>query len=383
MKSITILLSRVKKDAFFQFNIFKSVLDWTVLLYIVIPFTIISAIIYRSWWIELPTWSEYMNMQMILLLVYLFCWNGHFRLFVKEADGVFLFKHNHLYIQLKKWAFFLAFVKLIAKMTLITIVLWPFLHVQFTLVHGEIASFLFLYIGLSFFITTLRETWLSKFISWKLQCLTFLLFLVLLVCNQLIFVHIIESVYYTVFISTLIIFLSLLLYKSRILTIHHFQQEVLKENEQRLRYMNMIFALSPEIEKPNIVKRKKPLLFRYSKRIFSKRNAQNGFLELFLKIVIRNFSYLSGYFRLVGITLGAVVVVTPFLFKGLIIGGFVWFLWQWVSGLYDRVILSHPLGKQFENRSSYYQSRVKACLVLSIPAFVLLFGILLTQMYLL
>ncbi|PAQ13503.1 hypothetical protein CD798_15565 [Bacillaceae bacterium SAOS 7] len=131
--------------------------------------------------------------------------------------------------------------------------------------------------------------------------------------------------------------------------------------------MNSIFQLSPDMEKPKVVKRKKPFLFRRSKRIFKQRTEEHGFMELFIKILIRNLTYLSGYFRLVSVTGAAIVVVPPILFKVLILIGFSFFIHGWIISLWDQVILSHPISKKYETKPAFYHARKKMSLYSSIP----------------
>lgn len=101
MSSLAILFNRLLQDFRFQYKVVKMVLDWTVLLYIVVPGLVIAGFIYRSWWIDLPAWNEFVCLPFIAVFIYLISWTSRYRTFVKEADEVFLLKHKLKYFNLK------------------------------------------------------------------------------------------------------------------------------------------------------------------------------------------------------------------------------------------------------------------------------------------
>lgn len=372
MNSFSIFSARLKKDYLFQYSIIKTVADWTILLYLVIPFSAAAIIIYRSWWIELPSWSQLLSLPLITTGLFLLCWLGQIRTFVKEADGVFFIHHQQLFIGMKKWAFMFTLLKSSLKMILAGIITLPFLYNMFSLNIIEIIGYLLFYIGLSFFVLAVQTRLLSEQKGLKGKLYFGLTFVLMLICNYFLFSHLAFKPLYAILVFSLFLILSLQFFIPRIRSTKHIQEEFTQENKVRLRYMNLIFSVAPELEKPKIIKRRRPFLFRKSARIFSNRSPKNGFIELFFKIIIRNFSYLGGYFQLFTVTLGALIILPPILFKVIIVIGFIFFIQFWISNLWDRVVLSHPIGKQYEGHEAFYLARKQAVLFLTVPPVVIL-----------
>ncbi|MFD2445421.1 ABC transporter permease [Bacillus sp. CGMCC 1.16607] len=368
MNSFLVFIDRVKRDYLYQYRIIKIVLDWTIMLYLVVPSSIIAIFIYRSWWLELPTWSEYLSIYILISIAFLVSWAGSFRTFVKEADGIYFLKHIKKFLNMKKWAFAFSLGKAAFQIILFVIVALPFLFHRFSYDTLEIVGFSLFYIGLTFLIICIKTVFISRFTGWIEKFILWLIVITLFLCNMFFFSPLVFQPVYSFALAILFIGISLALTLPKVSTTRNFQEEVRKENEERLRYLNIIFRASPEIEKTKTSNRKKPLLFRQSKRVFKKRTAQNGFIELFLKMIGRNFAYLKGYFQMIGTTGVAIVVLPPVLFKIIILIGFSLFILYWISNLWDKLILAHPNSKQYVSHESYYQARLKANLFFSIPA---------------
>lgn len=372
MNSFQIFADRVKRDYLYQYSIIKIVIDWIIMLYFIVPGSIIALVIYRSWWMELPTWSEYLSKYILISIFYFITWFGSYRTFVKEADGIYFLKHTTKFLNMKKWAFAFSLGRAAFNISFFVIIALPFLINRFSFTVLEIVGFALFYIGLTFFIIFIKTVILSNFSGWKEKLFMWLLLIILFICNLFIFSSLVFHPLYSFVSATIFIGLSLGLTIPKVSTTRSFQGEVIKENQERLRYLNMIFSASPDIEKPKISKRKKPFLFRQSKRIFEKRTAKNGFCELFLKIILRDFSYLRSYLQMLGVTGAAILIVPPVLFKVIILIGFSVFLWIWLTNLWDKLILSHPNSKKYETHDSFHQARLKANLVFSLPAICIL-----------
>ncbi|WP_100402603.1 ABC transporter permease [Bacillus sp. FJAT-42315] len=368
MHSWQLLLDRIKRNGRSKYKMWKSILDWTVLLYIAIPAMVAGGIIYRSWWMEIPEWSDQFTLFFLNFLAYTFCWFGQNRTYVQEADGLFLLKHRPKFIRMKQWALAYSVGQAVLKSLLLTLVLLPFLLFHFSLATSEIVGFLLLLIGGTAFIMAIQTVFFLKDGGWKQKVYQVIVFIVLLFGHLSIFPVIIYQPIYSIAVAILLISVALALLLPRARTTTYFHEEVRKENELRSKMMNSIFQLSPDMEKPKVVKRKKPFLFRQSKRIFKRRTEEHGLMELFIKILIRNFTYLSGYFRLVSVTGAAIVVVPPILFKVLILIGFSFFIRGWMISLWDQVILSHPISKKYETNPAFYHGRKKMSLYSSFPA---------------
>ena len=56
VNSRRLLFIRIRQNWNYQYSHIKSILDWTVMVYLIVPAIIIGALVYRSWWLELPSW---------------------------------------------------------------------------------------------------------------------------------------------------------------------------------------------------------------------------------------------------------------------------------------------------------------------------------------
>ncbi|MEM5818464.1 MAG: ABC transporter permease, partial [Desulfitobacterium hafniense] len=85
---------RLFADWKFQYSIWKLVVDWIVALYIVIPGLALFLDTYVDWWQEPPSLFFALPLTILLPIVVVFCRSGTLRIFVEEADQLFLFQHR-------------------------------------------------------------------------------------------------------------------------------------------------------------------------------------------------------------------------------------------------------------------------------------------------
>jgi len=376
--SMQVLVDRVKRDYQYQFRNWKSVLDWTVMLYFVVPAVIAAIVIYRSWWLELPVWGSFLSISVIASILYVVAWMGVYRMFVQEADGIFYLKHREAFIFMKKWAYLYAVIKTMLSTTLSIVLLLPFLLNSAALEILDIVFLLFYFIGLTLFVQSLHIRIRFTYSGWKQKLWLVLLFIILFFGNLSLFMLGVQAFLIGILAILLTVF-SLTLVRPIVLTTGFFQEEYLLENEQRLRFVSGILGASPSVENPKIIKRKKPWMFRG--KMFKKRNAQNGFIELFLKISLRNSTYIGGYFRLIAVTSAAIFILPPLVLKLAIYFGFCFFISIWIGGVWDEIIFTNPIGKRYGNSDDFYRVRKKVGLLLTLfTAGVLLIALLISML---
>src|SRR5699024_7331930 len=121
-----LFFQRMRQNWIYQYNVFKTIADWIIMLYIIVPFIIAVLVIYRSWWIELPSWLELIPFPLIFILLFFFTWGGHFRTFIRDADRIFLMKNRPLYMRLKQITILFSFVAPILQTTMIGLLIAPF-----------------------------------------------------------------------------------------------------------------------------------------------------------------------------------------------------------------------------------------------------------------
>ncbi|MBY0147393.1 ABC transporter permease [Neobacillus niacini] len=373
MSSRKLLVHRLIKGWLYQYGVIKSIADWTVMLYIIIPAITIFSFVYHSWWSEIPKWMENVPFFLLFLLLYLLTWNGHIRTYTEAADRVFLMKKYTLFWGLKKWGYGYSLM----YQTVLTLasfaILLPFLLNLYHFDWKQIGTLLFYFISLKTGLMFIKyqfvkiETRFKKFVysvltfilaGWLSQLIYFLWEIGLWFPLYLIGVLIMSSS----------IYLSLRALKKLSSTDHEI------EIEQKLKTGNieLIFAMAPEIEKPVVTKRTKPLLFRQSKRIFKNRTQSNGFIELFIKVFLRNYSYVSGYIVMINVTTFAIVLLPPLWIKITIFTGYLFMMYFWISVIWDRIMGTNPMMKKYLESPSYFTAKKKVIMVLYIIAIMLL-----------
>lgn len=374
MSSRQIFTSRLIKGWKYQYGVIRSIADWTIMLYLVIPFTIISVLIYRSWWLETPVWLEHIPLIILYLVIYAFSWSGNIHTLVEEADKVFLIRDRNLYYGMKKWGYaFSLIVQMFASAMLIGLAL-PFLRNLYHLDWQEISVWLWYFIALKPVILYLKFQ-LRK-IDKRLKKLGagFLLFILLSWVSQGIFYVWDKGAFPFIYLfgaaaAAVFIFLTLKL----LIKISAIEHEIDMGMRDRTKYIELIFTASYDIEKPIYMpKRSKPLLFRKSKVVFRKRTKINGFLELFIKIFIRNYSYIGGYFQMISITSAALVIIPPYWIKAIIFVGFLIMMYSWLVAIWDRITLSNPIHRHYRESISYFSARNRAVRILFVLAIVIL-----------
>ena len=114
MTSMQLFKKRCFHNFRFQIRAWRMGIDWTVLLYLLVPAVIVAIAVYRSWWVELPKWMEMLPFEGFLFLFYVFSWMGSVRLFIEEADELFLLQNRAFYQSLRRWGMLYSGVKQIA-----------------------------------------------------------------------------------------------------------------------------------------------------------------------------------------------------------------------------------------------------------------------------
>src|SRR5690554_1106584 len=172
MTSFSIFCKRLKIDWRNKYRNFRTVADWTIIVYIFIPALVIGFFIYRSWWLtSIPAWSQQLPPHIYLILGYLMSWGGRFRTFIEEGDQIFLVKHPSIFLCLKKWGFvYTLFLQIVQTVSFIVLLL-PFFNYHQLLNLPMIVSFFSFVVGMNFFFMHLKYQLLKIENKW-LQTIT-------------------------------------------------------------------------------------------------------------------------------------------------------------------------------------------------------------------
>lgn len=365
MNIVKIFYRRLVDEWKFQRNVFKSVFDWTVIVYIVLPALLIFSFVYRSWWGETPDWVQIFPVGIIFLVLYLLSWIGQIRTYVLEADQMFLLKHRASFLRLKIYGVSYSILSQAVMLAVVVLVMLPFLLEHFLLSKKDIGLLFLFFFSLKLFIMALKIKIKKINRRFVQKIMTFVLFLVLAIVVG--FINPLwsgQQAILLLLISLGFISAAYVLAAPYIKNPSEFEKHVMLETMERMKYIHLIFNFSYEVEKTNVVTRKRPLLFRKSQRFFKKRTPKRGFLELFMKIFIRNPLHRTGFLQMVAVSAGAIIYLPPLWFKILIFIGTLFMLRVWSRLVWEKIILSHPLMKKYNEHDSYSSAKRLATNVL-------------------
>ncbi|WP_456273678.1 ABC transporter permease [Bacillus sp. AK031] len=379
LTSFGLFLARYRNNILYQYNVIKSVADWTVMLYIIIPAMVIGTLIYRSWWQEIPAWAERLPFQLFFFLAFLFILSGYFRTFVLEADQVFLVKHKKIFLALKRWGIVSSYF----SMTIMTVCIGVFLA-PFWLKHFEISMEAFGVFLLFFFCSKVSHTAVKGTIvglekSWSKTVFSFsAIFLQLVLWAGTYRLVEGESYLPLAAASILLIGLTFMINGRRIRSKKSIASDLQIERSLKVKWISLIFQLSYHVENDSIKPpRQKPRIFRKSQTIFKNRTAYFGFLEFFIKVMMRNFSYSGTYLQSLGALSFSQLVLPPLWLKlgaaSLIaLSILAWNDWAW-----NKLIAMHPIGNKYKNQLELMRAKNTTKTAAFIPfLLILLFSLL-------
>ncbi|MGG0717391.1 ABC transporter permease [Robertmurraya massiliosenegalensis] len=365
MNSFSIFRHRLLRNWRYQFNTFRQIADWTIWLYLIIPANVISIFIYRSWWIEgAPQWIQWMPLELIFIVGYFFTWTGTYRSYMEEADKVFLVKKKKLFYGLKKWGFQYSLLFQAMSTFVIIVLFLPFLIEHYQLTWTHVGTYFLFLLSMKYLIMYV------KFHMKKIERKTIRIiamigaFIVVSWFVQLVASFWMNDLFFVFFLAIMIGLTSILLYFPLLKKNSVMDVELLIESEEKQKLVNMVFQISYDLEKTKVITRKRPWLFRKSRRIFRRRTATNGFIELFAKVFIRNSSHLLTYFQICSVTAAAVLIIPPLWIKCVILGGFLLMMWSWLVGVWERIVLSHPFTKKYQEHDAYFSAKKRTIAVL-------------------
>jgi len=362
---------RVKSEWKFQYKVWKTAIDWTVGLYILLPAVLIGLDGYISLWKNQYGWIEALPFYWLLTLIYLFAWSGGTRTFLEEGDQLFLLQRRGWIRRIMAFgAGYTAMLNLLLSLLVFSL-LAPLLFINYKLSAVQFALFL----GFVFLFKTntgmARQLFELRFQGWK-QVIAMKTAFVLM---SFVFV---KGVLFLLgqprlLLSACAMLLIALgfLTKMRLEVRGSFFDDVAREQRHRLRYASLLLSMSGiNVKRPKSPKRR-PLILRHSNHLFRKRHAVNLLVELCIKSVLRNNRSLLFYVQMVAV--GILLVLSfPFWWKWVIWPGLA-FLLAFLAGLYWKEAVSSDFVQLFQWKSGDKSAAAgKSMFLLMLPGFLLI-----------
>ncbi|MFD3450081.1 ABC transporter permease [Microbacteriaceae bacterium 4G12] len=264
----------------------RSVVDWTIALYAVIPILVFSGMYYASLWKELPDWTAYLPLRFLLVILYAYSSQRTVRSFLEQADSLFLIQYKAFIRGIVLRGMLCSFLRVCLTNIILIVVLLPFLLRKFHFTYVQLVVF-FLFFTLIRYIALfvnrylelrLMRRWMEQVARGFATSIGILLFTSGVLLSRI-------SVFYIIPYFLLLSALLYILIREKMKYQHFFDREVEKERRELLRWAGAILMRGGHIQKP--VRAKKPYIFPRSKRLWKRQDAPSRIVEAFLKEYFR------------------------------------------------------------------------------------------------
>lgn len=326
MSGNKLFFRRLVSEFQYQRRVLKTIVDWSIMLYLAIPAAIIIPFVYADVWRNIHIyWNAQIPFSIVLLLLLILSGYGTLRTGLLDADLLFLIQRRKAIRQLKCDSFIYSMFVLILIECLLLAAALPVLIGIYQFTVQKIFSLMLLVSAFKLTVMTVKKSVDQVIIRWLLRFLGFSLTGTLLI-NAF-------PMLWAIFGGTawaVLLWLNVRGFSK----INRWAKDLETEYDAHTRLIRLILRYTNEIPKPRASRRKKPLLlFRKSGRFFKERSEANGLLEFLLKSVFRNKVHLSLYYKLIGITCLAVLFL-PVGLKWAVCVLFIWFMNRWLRTLF-------------------------------------------------
>jgi ABC-2 type transport system permease protein len=389
-----LFFKRLSENWKYQYGVLRTAVDWTVALYIIIPFLVFIGYQYVSWWHGAPDWIIPVPYAVVVNLLFLFTSASTIRLFVEEGDQLFLMQHSKWFQGVMKLGLAYSVTFHFGMSVLTVLVLAPLLllHYQMSLLQ---AALLGLFTWCMRSAGALARNFISsRFSGWKYWMTAIGLFaasavlfftgsVFLLGVPPLAGMPISGGVSYgyeasfrrenTFLLCAVIVLLGAsiaAMAKRRSKCRGGFFHDVEHERKQRMK-LAAILLTGIVAKKTRSYRRRRPLLFRNSNLLFKTRTPSNALAELCVKSFFRDRVQVRLYLQFVAYgTVG--LILLPVWMKPVICLALALLLSYWLKS-YWKEVGSAPFVQMFPwTDRDKMTAASKAVFLMMLPGFLLL-----------
>ncbi|MBY8913098.1 ABC transporter permease [Bacillus sp. YC2] len=347
----------------YQWRVSRTVIDWTVALYIVLPAA--GFLVYQySEWLKgkglLFEGAGILGWNWLYVFSALLLCTGFIHTFLLEADQVFFMHTKHLLVQLKRYALLYSVFISCIKWSLLAVLLYPLWRQYGESSPSAYAGIFICLFGFHIAVIAVNDKWKRKRQTLVNQMAGWLSGAALIVVS-LVFIGFAQ--WYWLWLLGCISFVcSVVSCLKETASLSAFDEEVLEEKKRKLSFAASVMMLSQDVHLPNVKdkRRSKPLLYPQSKRIFKKRSALTAWKELFFKVLIRNSEYVRQLYLFMA-AFTALIVVLPIWLKLIVLMLFTGVNRYVLSLLFDR-IMDKPIVSGIDKESDDYFRAKKGAL---------------------
>jgi len=287
----------------------RSITDWTVALYIIIPALIFIGIYYRSLWIEELSMGETVYFGLGLFAFYVITYSRGVRSFFEQADSLFLISYPAHMQKLIQYGMTYTFIRIAITNVVVVAAMLPVLMKSIGVTKIQVVLFWVFFTVFRFLLSLL-----TRFIHirvgkrWLLWIMKNVMFSISLTFFGLSLFLIYKNPFYSILCIGLAVFLIIVLIKEKLNYKNCFFKEVETEKEESMRWTSGIMQVGGHTAKPSS-SNKKPWMFPRSKKILGKKS-DSRIVEAFLKEFLRTSSAFMFYIQIVCISTVS-IIVTP------------------------------------------------------------------------
>ncbi|MBN3524753.1 ABC transporter permease [Paenibacillus apiarius] len=349
MEPWTLAARRLKTNAVYQWKALRTVLDWTVWLYIVIPLLLLGLKFYYNWWTD-PLPASWIAGPYILYLLpcILPVIMGMVHTWSEGGDILFLRQKSTWWKRLVLFGFLGYTIRSVLFTGFVLLIVSPWLFRGYGLPIAILLSFGLSVSVLSVLTALLRNRVHVTFGGWRrwgMSCIVGLLsvgaFGFSLYLLQL---HYLLQLSWAAILAVSAIPLLLWRLNAR----HTFDRDVELEGEMKLRLTALL--LSRSVDKPTRSKRKRPLLFPKSGYFMKRKHGGQQIGAIAVKSLLRSRAHLLFYIQLTMVGLGASFAASRFGLFLIVVPVLYIILSYWLS-MYWREFIEGDVPAMFSFRS--------------------------------
>ncbi|MBE5104852.1 ABC transporter permease [Bacillus thuringiensis] len=298
---------RVRYELRRKWKSIRSITDWTVALYIIIPALIFMGIYYRSLWINELSMEETVCFGLGLLAFYFVTYSRGVRSFFEQGDSLFLISYPTHMRKLIQYGMIYTFVRIAITNVMVVIVMLPVLMKSNGVTKIQIVLFWAFFTVFRFMLSLL-----TRFIHvrvgkrWVLWTIKNVIFSMSLSFFGMSLFFIYKNPFYSILFIGLAVFLTIILVKEKMNYKNYFFKEVEKEKEESMRWTSGIMQVGGHAAKPSS-SNKKPWMFPRSKKFLAEK-ADSRIVESFLKEFFRTSSARIFYIQIVCISTVSIIM---------------------------------------------------------------------------
>ncbi|MCC2461226.1 ABC transporter permease [Bacillus mobilis] len=285
----------------------RSITDWTVALYIIIPALIFIGIYYRSLWIEELSMGETVYFGLGLLVFYVITYSRGVRSFFEQADSLFLISYPAHMQKLMQYGMTYTFIRITITNVVVVVAMLPVLMKSIGVTKVQVVLFWLFFTVFRFMLSLLtRFIHVRVGTRWLLWIIKNVISSISLSFLGLSLFLIYKNPFYSILSIGLAVFLIIVLIKEKRNYKNCFFKEVEKEKEESMRWTSGIMQVGGHTAKPSS-SNKKPWMFPRSKKLLGKKKDAR-IVESFLKEFFRTSSARIFYIQIVCISTVSIIM---------------------------------------------------------------------------